>query len=80
MDAQLLVYPMSAMVALTFSVLVRLFRARVRAITSGEVDSTYFRTYQNGVEPASSAKLERHFTNLLGAPVLFYGHAWPPWS
>jgi len=72
MDARLLVFPMSAMAALTFSVLVRLFRARVRAITSGEVDSAYFRTYQNGVEPASSAKLARHFTNLFEAPVLFY--------
>jgi hypothetical protein len=72
MDPRLFVFPMSAMAALTFSVLVRLFRARVRAITSGEVDSAYFRTYQNGVEPASSAKLARHFTNLFEAPVLFY--------
>ncbi len=72
MNSQLLVYPMAAMVGLTMSVLVRLFRARVRAIKTGEVDAAYFRIYQNGAEPAASAKLARHFTNLFEAPVLFY--------
>jgi hypothetical protein len=72
MDPQLLVYPMGAMVVLAFSVVVRLFRARVRAIRSGEVESAYFRVYQNGAEPADSAKLARHFSNLFEAPVLFY--------
>ncbi len=72
MNAKLLVYPMAAMVALTASVLVRLFRARVRAVTTGAVDAAYFRTYQNGVEPAASAKLARHFSNLFEVPVLFY--------
>lgn len=72
MNPQLLVYPLAAMVVLTFSVLVRLFRARVRAIKTAEVDVAYFRVYQNGTEPEASAKLARHFTNLLEAPVLFY--------
>ncbi len=72
MRSQLLVYPMAAMVVLTMSVLYRLFRARVRAIKSGEVDAAYFRLYQNGAEPAASAKLARQFTNLFEAPVLFY--------
>jgi hypothetical protein len=63
---------MFAMVMLTVSVLYRLFRARVRAVSAGEVNATYFRTYQDGVEPPSSAKLARQFTNLFEAPVLFY--------
>ena len=72
MDPRLLIYPMFALVVLTASVLVRLFRARVRAVTSGEVSATYFRTYQEGVEPPSSARLSRHFINLFESPVLFY--------
>jgi hypothetical protein len=72
MTSRLLIYPMFAMVILTVSVLFRLFRARVRAISNGEVNANYFRTYQEGVEPASSAKLARQFTNLFEAPVLFY--------
>jgi hypothetical protein len=72
MNPQLLVFPMAAMVVLTFTVLVRLFRARVRAIKTAEIDATFFRTYQNGAEPEASAKLARHFTNLFEAPVLFY--------
>jgi hypothetical protein len=72
MTSHLLIYPMFAMVILTVSVLFRLFRARVRAVSAGEVNATYFRTYQDGAEPPSSAKLSRQFTNLFEAPVLFY--------
>jgi hypothetical protein len=72
MTSHLLLYPMFAMVLLTASVLFRLFRARVRAVSAGEVNATYFRTYQDGVEPPASAALARQFTNLFEAPVLFY--------
>lgn len=72
MDSQLLIYPMFALVVLTSSVLIRLFRARVRAVSSGAVSAAYFRTYQDGAEPADSAKISRHFTNLFESPVLFY--------
>ena len=67
-----LVYPMFAMVVLTFTVLVGLFRTRVRAVNAGSVSATYFKTYQQGAEPEASAKLARHFSNLFEAPVLFY--------
>lgn len=67
-----LIYPMFAMVLLTATVLVLLFRSRVRAVRASEVSATYFRIYQGEVEPESSAKLARHFTNLFEAPTLFY--------
>jgi hypothetical protein len=67
-----LVYPMFALVLLTGTVLVMLFRARVRAVQQGSVSSTYFRIYQGEVEPEQSAKASRHFTNLFEAPTLFY--------
>jgi hypothetical protein len=62
---------MFAMVLITFGVLT-LFRSRVRAVRQGQVTIAYFRTYQGEVEPDSTAKAARHFTNLFEAPTLFY--------
>ncbi len=67
-----LVYPMFAMVILTATVLVILFRSRVRAVRGGKVNTTYFRTYQGEIEPDETAKPSRHFVNLFEAPTLFY--------
>lgn len=67
-----LIYPMVAMVLLTFVVLIALFRTRTRAVSAGEISVTYFRTYQGAVEPESSVKLSRHFANIFEAPTLFY--------
>ncbi len=67
-----MIYPMFAMVLLTFAVLMKMFRARVRALREGKVSAAYFRIYQGEVEPEFTAKPARHFTNLFEAPVLFY--------
>jgi len=67
-----LVYPMAAMVSLTFGVVIALFRARVWAVRAGEVDASYFKTYQEGSEPRHTAQLSRQFVNLFETPVLFY--------
>jgi hypothetical protein len=66
------IYPMFAMVLLTFVVLTKLFRSRVRAVREGKVSAAYFRIYQGEVEPESTAKPSRHFANPFEAPVLFY--------
>jgi hypothetical protein len=67
-----LVYPMAAMVLLTFVVLIRMFRARVRAVKAGEADAGYYKTYQEGKEPRAVAQLSRHFVNMFESPTLFY--------
>lgn len=67
-----MIYPMFAMVVLTAVVLVTLFRARVAAVRQGQVPLAYFRIYQGGAEPESSAKAVRHLANLFETPVLFY--------
>jgi hypothetical protein len=72
MEANQLIFPMVAMVLLTFSILVRLFFARRRAVAEGTVNADYFKVYQGAPEPEASAKLARHFSNLFEAPVLFY--------
>ena len=67
-----MIYPMFAMVVLTAVVLLTLFRARVAAVRQGQVPLAYFRIYQGGAEPESSAKAVRHLANLFETPVLFY--------
>ena len=67
-----LVYPMLAMVALTFVVLILLFRSRVRMVREGHAPVSYFRTFQGSQEPEYALKPARHLTNLFEAPTLFY--------
>lgn len=72
MTSSSLVYPMLALVLLTFGVAVVLFRARVRAVREGHATVSYFRTFQGSPEPEFLVKPTRHFVNLFEVPVLFY--------
>ena len=67
-----LVYPMLALVLLTFGVGVVLFRARVRSVREGHTPVSYFRVFDGSPEPEFLAKPTRHFTNLFETPTLFY--------
>jgi len=68
-----LVYPMFAMVLLTFAVAVVLFRARIRAVREGHTAVSYFRTFAGSPpEQEFLAKPTRHFSNLFEQPTLFY--------
>lgn len=67
-----LIYPMAAMVILTFTVLIKMFRSRVAAVKSGEANTGYYKTYQEGGEPRETAQLSRQFANLFESPTLFY--------
>jgi hypothetical protein len=67
-----LVYPMAAMVALTFFMLVAMFRSRVGAVKAGEADAGFYKTYQEGKEPRATAAYTRQVVNLFEAPTLFY--------
>ena len=72
MNPHALVYPMFALVVLTATVLVILFRSRVRAVREGKVTAKYYRIFQGETEPEEAAKPARHFSNLFEAPTLFY--------
>jgi hypothetical protein len=72
MPEYLLIYPMLAMVLLTFVVLVRLFRSRIRMVREGHAPVSYFRTFQGSQEPEYAVKPARHLSNLFEAPTLFY--------
>jgi hypothetical protein len=67
-----LVFPMLAMVLLTFGVAVLLFRARVRSVREGHTPVSYFRVFHGSPEPEFLAKRTRHYLNLFETPVLFY--------
>jgi len=67
-----LIYPMFAMVLLTFVVLIALFRTRTQSVRTRKVSAQYFQTYHGEIEPDSSIKLSRHFANIFEAPTLFY--------
>lgn len=67
-----LIYPLFAMFLLSAVVLVVMFKARVRAVKSGQVKLGYFKTYESAQLPEAVIKTARHFSNLFEAPVLFY--------
>jgi hypothetical protein len=67
-----LVYPMAALVLLTFGVAVVLFRARIRSVREGHTPVSYFKVLSGSPEPEFLAKPTRHFANLFEVPILFY--------
>ena len=67
-----LLFPMLALVLLTFGVAVALFRARKRSVREGHTPVSYFRTFQGSREPEFLAQATRHFSNLFETPTLFY--------
>jgi hypothetical protein len=68
----ILVFPMFAVVVLTFMVGVITFRTRVRAARTGAVDFRYFKTFSVGTPPQDVLQTTRHFNNLFEVPTLFY--------
>jgi hypothetical protein len=67
-----LVFPMLALVLLTFGVALVLFRARLRSVREGHTPVSYFRVFHGSPEPEFLAKPTRHYINLFETPVLFY--------
>lgn len=71
-----LIYPIFAMVVLTFSVLLWAFTRRLIAVRKRQVKPRYFRAMQANVQTAEIPEHiiigARHFANLFEMPVLFY--------
>jgi hypothetical protein len=66
-----MLYPLFAMVLVTFLVAIHLFRLRVKAVKAGEIRLSQFRL-NNSEVPDSIAQATRNYTNLFEVPVLFY--------
>ncbi len=66
-----MLYPMFAMILLTFIVATQLFRLRVKAVKAGEMRLSQFRL-NTGEMPDAMAQAALNYTNLFEVPVLFY--------
>ncbi|WP_041523817.1 MAPEG family protein [Gilvimarinus agarilyticus] len=69
-----MIYPMAALVLLTFYVALRMFKARVSAIKGGQVAMEHFRTYATPSDqlPQAMVLSQRCYNNLFEMPILFY--------
>ncbi len=67
----IMLYPMFAMVLLTFAVAIRLFSLRVKAVKAGEMRLSQFRL-NTGETPDDMAQAARNYANLFEVPMLFY--------
>jgi hypothetical protein len=72
MEPRLILFPAVAMFSLTCGVIVRLGMARYSAIHSGAVSIKFFRTYDEGDQPARLHLLSRHVQNHFEVPPLFH--------
>jgi hypothetical protein len=66
-----MLYPLFAMVLVTFAVAIQLFRLRVQAVKAGKLRLSQFRL-NTGEMPDSIAQAARNYTNLFEVPMLFY--------
>jgi len=72
MDPTAILYPSIAMFGLTLGVMLSLGLARYRAIHRGDVQISYFRTYDEGSQPPHLHRLARHVQNHFEIPPLFH--------
>lgn len=72
MNPTAIVYPAIAMFFLTLGCLLTLGLRRYRAIHAGEVKISYYRSYDEGVQPKRLHLLARHVQNHFEVPPLFY--------
>lgn len=70
-----MIYPMFAMILLTFSVAGYLLKMRVAAIKTGEVKLSSFRLNTAEDMPVKMLQAARNYTNLFEVPVFFYAAA-----
>ena len=67
-----MVYPVLALVLLTFLVTFRMGYVRFRGARRGEVNPRYFKLLQGYELPDNLRQVERAYANLLEMPILFY--------
>jgi hypothetical protein len=65
-------WPMIGLALVTVVVTVWLVVVRLKVTGSGEVDISYYTTYQEGTEPDYVIQASRNLTNLFDFPLLFY--------
>jgi len=72
MPQQSIFAPMGALALLTFVVMAAMYRTRVRAVKSGQVQVSDFSCGESGAVPGHVSIPNRNYMNLLELPTLFY--------
>ena len=72
MEVTDLLFPVFALVLLTFGMAFYLLRLRVRAVKQRQISIKYFRTNSGGEMPETITRVSHNYDNLLALPVLFY--------
>lgn len=67
-----MLYPLFAMVLLTFCVMLTAFITRIKALRSGAMKLDYFQLFQGSTETERVTVTTRHYANTFEVPVLFY--------
>lgn len=67
-----LIYPMTAMVLLTFFMMYLLWVLRVKAVRERKISPRHFKLNKGGEEPDNLIAVTQNYSNLLELPVLFY--------
>ena len=67
-----MLYAMLAMILLTFSVAIYMFRLRVAAVKTGKVKLSEFRLNNSANLPDKITQASRNYSNLFEVPVFFY--------
>ncbi len=67
-----IIYPMFALIVLTFVVGFSMGASRLISVKRGQVDPLYYKLLSGYTPPEYVIKLSRNFSNLLEVPVLFY--------
>lgn len=72
MKQSLIIYPVFAVVLLTFVIGIRMLRLRIKAVKDGNLNPGYFLLNRGAKLPDGLAKVTQHYDNLFEMPVLFY--------
>ena len=72
MQSLALIYPMAAMVLLTFIVMYTMLVMRVKAVRTRKISPRYFKLYRDADIPDKVLAISHNFTNLFELPILFY--------
>jgi hypothetical protein len=67
-----MLFPMVAMVLLTFAAGIYMLSKRISAVKQGSVKMSYWRVQCGAEPPEAVLKAGRHYSNLFEMPVLFY--------
>jgi hypothetical protein len=72
MEHSLILFPVVALVALTFGIALWMGKLRFLAVRRGDLSPRYYELNRGGKVPDYLAKVSQNYDNLLELPILFY--------